>query len=160
MVALGAAPADEPLTQRHRLPSEPETANHQEGFGYRGSAFFKIVGDEYLLAGDITNNDGTGGKSIWGGDFEDDGFTLRHRARHYVSMWNRGTPDSNNSQLLFTLKPLPELDETNVVVGRVLGGGSVLDQIVERARRDDDGVIQGVTITNSRAELEPYLLEE
>lgn len=38
------------------------------GFGYKGSKVIRCKADDHILAGDITNNDGTGGKSIYGDD--------------------------------------------------------------------------------------------
>lgn len=46
--------------------------------------------------GDITYSNGTGGMSIYGPNFADEGFTLSHRVPFLLSMANRG-PNTNNS---------------------------------------------------------------
>jgi peptidyl-prolyl cis-trans isomerase-like 3 len=62
-----------------------------------------------------------GGKSIWGGVFEDEiRPTLRHNTRGMVSMANKG-PGTNGSQFFITLDKAPHLDGLNTVFGKIIG---------------------------------------
>ncbi|XP_045778782.1 peptidyl-prolyl cis-trans isomerase D-like isoform X2 [Maniola jurtina] len=87
-----------------------------------------------LQGGDIINNDGTGGESIYGPTFEDENFKITHDAG-VVSMANAGR-NSNGSQFCVTTVPCPQLDGTNVACGRVLAGLGIVTEIQQLA---DDG---------------------
>ncbi len=66
-----------------------------------------------------------GGRSIWGGPFEDEIRPgLKHGARGIVSMANKG-PSTNGSQFFILFDRAPHLDGLNTVFGRLLGDNSL-----------------------------------
>ena len=119
----------------HDCPKTIENfQSHIKDGYYDGVKFHRVVKGFMVQTGD-PKGDGTGGESIWGGEFGDEFVPhLKHNLPYTVSMANAG-PGTNGSQFFITTAPQTHLDGKHTVFGRVVKGFDVVNEI-EKARVD------------------------
>lgn len=116
----------------------PKTANNfralctgENGYGYKGTKFHRVVPGFVAQGGDFTRGNGTGGYSIYGEKFDDESFAGKagtHTGLGCLSMANKG-PNTNGSQFFICLGPTDWLDGKHVVFGNLVEGHGLLKTI-------------------------------
>ncbi|KAF6834909.1 peptidyl-prolyl cis-trans isomerase 10 [Colletotrichum plurivorum] len=119
---------------------------------YDNSPFHRLIPNFMAQTGGPANptpENPKGGRSIWGGAFEDEiRPALKHSARGMVSMANKG-PGTNGSQFFVLFDKAPHLDGLNTVFGRLIGDDSTVTL----------GKIEAVEVDRKNRPKEPVKIE-
>ncbi|MCJ1235224.1 hypothetical protein MMC14_003191 [Varicellaria rhodocarpa] len=115
---------------------------------YKLSPFHRIIDEFMVQGGDITLGDGTGGQSIYGGEFEDENLGWREIDKDgLLCMANRGR-GTNSSQFFITLAPCQHLNAKHTVFGYLVSGKETLDKIASMKVDKNDRPLEDVLVSH------------
>jgi len=115
---------------------------------YYDTCVFHRAIKNFMIQTGCPKGDGTGGESIWGGEFEDEFHrSLKHDRPGTLSMANAG-PDTNGSQFFITTRECPWLDNKHTIFGRVTRGMDVVQKIEGLRTNKSDKPYDEVRIMN------------
>ena len=110
----------------------PKTCENMVGLikkGYYDGLIFHRVIKGFMLQGGDPTATGRGGKSLWGGNFEDEVTpVVKFDRKGLLAMANAG-PGTNGSQFFITTIPTPWLSNKHTIFGEVTSGYDVVQKI-------------------------------
>lgn len=128
--------------------------------GYYNGIIFHRVSKGFVIQGGDSTGTGSGGRSIYGGEFEDE---LNPQTQSYKEGYTRGTvamanrgPNTNTSQFFIMLSDIPQMPKAYTIFGKVIKGMEAVDSIAAQeitpqmsmndGRPVDPVVMESVTI--------------
>lgn len=123
------------------------TGEKGENLHYKNNIFHRIIKDFMMQGGDTTNQNGTGGMSIYGRKFDDEGVWIPHVTPGLLSMANSG-PNTNGSQFFVTYKETPWLDGKHTVFGRAINGFDICRKAEQVETKESDVPARTVRIVD------------
>jgi len=129
----------------NKVPKTVENfATHAKDGYYNGVTFHRVIKDFMIQGGDPKGN-GTGGESIWGGNFADEFDADLTNIPYSISMANAG-PNTNGSQFFINQVDNGFLNNRHAVFGQVLEGKDIVEKIAAIETTPDDKPKQDVII--------------
>uniref|UniRef100_A0A0G4HEM6 peptidylprolyl isomerase n=1 Tax=Chromera velia CCMP2878 TaxID=1169474 RepID=A0A0G4HEM6_9ALVE len=125
---------------------------------FKGCKFFRVIRGFMCQSGDFVSDNGSGGESIYGGEFQDESKIRRHTQAGVLSMANNG-PNSNGSQFFITFKAAKQLDGRHVVFGQLVDGIETL-RLIEKIPVDAKDVPRVPIIIKDSGELSEETVEK
>jgi peptidyl-prolyl cis-trans isomerase-like 1 len=114
----------------------PKTTKNFIGLGlmgYYNNVIFHRVAKGFVIQGGDPTGTGSGGSSIYGGEFEDE---LNPDAKSFQEGYERGTvamanrgENTNTSQFFIMLNEAPQMPKKYTIFGKVIKGMNVVDKI-------------------------------
>lgn len=103
---------------------------------YDGVKFHRVIPQFMVQTGDFENQNGTGGKSIWGGQFDDECVpNVKYDKPGLLGMANAGVKNgkgTNGSQFFITTVSTAWLNGKHTIFGEVTQGYEVIKAIEEQ----------------------------
>ena len=108
-----------------------------KGLAYEKTQIHRVIQGYLIQGGDVTQQSGAGGKSIYGDVFKDENFLVKSNRPGVICMANSG-PDTNQSQFFITLSACEDFEGKFVAFGKVVLGLNVLNRIAKCNVDDQD----------------------
>ena len=128
----------------------PKTVENFTGLakkGYYDGVIFHRIIDGFMIQGGDPDGTGMGGKSLWGGKFEDEFSPKVSNLPYSISMANAG-PGTNGSQFFINTEANTFLDGRHSVFGEVIGGKATVDKIVKVKTGAQDRPLKDVVMNS------------
>eukprot|EP00999_Lentomonas_sp_LEN2_P003100 NODE_951_length_1099_cov_178.760288_g907_i0.p1 GENE.NODE_951_length_1099_cov_178.760288_g907_i0~~NODE_951_length_1099_cov_178.760288_g907_i0.p1 ORF type:complete len:313 (+),score=33.97 NODE_951_length_1099_cov_178.760288_g907_i0:148-1086(+) len=112
--------------------NDPAVSTKPINLSYKDSRIFRIVKDGWIQGGDIVNDQGNSGYSVYGKTFPDECFEVPHDCEGVLGMANNG-PNTVGSQFYVSVGNMGHswMDRKYVAFGRVIEGMAVIRRIHE-----------------------------